>query len=129
MRQESFPSYLRKYERLRYSYAPQPPTEFDTQSEDEYNKELIDFNIRKNYVEDVHVKATYTAIAHYFLINRMLNVNNNIRFVSDDDSTLQLAIHKVFTDKFLESKAIYFTCQADKTLTYLIGLILVVKFY
>lgn len=111
------PSYLRKYERLRYSYAPQPPTEFDTQSEGEYNKKLIDFNIRKNYVEGVHVKATYTAIAHYFLIDKMLNINNNLRFVSDDDPTLQLAIHKVFTDKFLENKAIYFTCQADKTLT------------
>lgn len=111
------PSYLRKYERLRYSYAPQPPTEFDTQSEDEYNKELIDFNIRKNYVEGIHVKTTYTAIAHYFLISEMLNINNNIRFVSDNDATIQLAINKVFTDKFLENKAIYFTCQADKTLT------------
>lgn len=38
-----------------YKYAPQQPTQFNTQSEDEYNNELIDFNIRKNYVKGSHL--------------------------------------------------------------------------
>lgn len=111
------PSYLRKYDRLRYSYAPQTPTKNDNQKESDYLKELKKFNIRKSYVEGAHVKTTYTALAHYFLLERTLNVKGNIRFVSDDDSILQLGIHNIFVDKFSNNKAIYFTCQANKSLT------------
>jgi hypothetical protein len=109
--------FLRKSARLRYSYAPQEPTECDIQSKEEYLKELLDFKVRKNYIEGSHVKTTYTAIAHYFLLKRLLNVRNDYYFVSDDDATLQAAIFRVFSDKFKDSNSIYFTCQADKSLS------------
>jgi len=32
--------------------------------------------LRKDYIDGFHVNATYTAYAHYWLIKRMLNVDN-----------------------------------------------------
>lgn len=103
-------SYLRKNERLKYSYCPQPPTKLDTQSEAEYKEELCYFNDRKNYVEDCHVKAQYTALSHYWLIQQTIKTSN-IYFVSDDDSTLQSCIFRVFSDYVKKRQAHYFTCQ------------------
>jgi len=109
--------FLRKNERLSYPFCPQPPTKFDNQSEKEYNNELADFNNRKNYVIGSHVKPQYTAMAHYFLIKRMLHADK-WNFVSDDDSTIESCIFKMFSDKFLEDKATYFTCRYEQDLTY-----------
>ncbi|MCB2305647.1 hypothetical protein LGL08_00260 [Clostridium estertheticum] len=38
-------------------------------------------------------------------------------FVSDDDSTIQSCIFKVFSEKFSNEHAIYFTCQYEKNLS------------
>lgn len=110
-------NFIRKNGRLKYPFAPQHPTPKDSQTKDEYLKELEEFEIRKNYIEGVHVKTPYTAIAHYFLINKMLNIQKNIYFISDNDATLQFAVHKVFNDNFLNNKAIYFTNQVNKSFT------------
>lgn len=45
-----------------------------------------------------------------------MNVNQYY-FVSDNDSTLQSCIFKVFSDKFRDEEAIYFTSQYEKGLT------------
>lgn len=62
-----------------------------------------------------HVKANYTALAHYLLIKQTLNAKEWF-FVSDDDSTLQSAIFRTFSDTFLSGYAGYFVCQSDKSL-------------
>ncbi len=108
--------FLRKNERLKYSFYPQPPTELDYQSKSEYEHEMKLFNYRKNFVEGSHVKSIYTAIAHYWLIKKMLNAKKWY-FISDDDFTLENSIFRVFPDKFSNGNAIYFTCQSDKSLT------------
>jgi len=111
----SYP-FLRKNDRLKYSYCPQTPTKFDSQSIIEYESELAEYDNRKKYVEGCHVKPQYTAIAHYFLLKRTIN-SKKWNFVSDDDSTLQSSIFRVFKDKFQSENALYFTCQCEKTLT------------
>lgn len=108
-------SFLRKNERLKYPYCPQPPTKKDEQTEAEYYFELQEFELRKQYVEGSHTKTIYTALAHYWLIRRMLNVKEWF-FVSDDDSNLQNAIFRVFSKNFLDGYANYFVCQTDKSL-------------
>lgn len=108
--------YLRKNDRLRYSYCPQPPTAFDIQSQSEYSQELYAFNDRKNYVEGCHVKSQYTAIAHYWLIQQAIK-SSKIYFVSDDDATLQSCVFRVFSDYVKSKQTHYFTCQSDKSLT------------
>lgn len=109
-------SFLRRNERLKYPYCPQPPTTNDSQTFSECQKELAIFNDRKKYVEGCHVSANYTAVAHYWLVKSMLHVDNWY-FISDDDSMLENSIFRVFSDKFCDGKALYFTCQTDKTLT------------
>lgn len=108
--------FLLKNDRLKYSYCPQPPTNYDSQSETQYRIELNKFNNRKNYVQGCHVKNQYTGMAHYFLIKNALNVNKWY-FVSDDDATIQSCIFKVFSEKFSTENAIYFTCQYEKNLS------------
>ena len=109
-------SFLRKYERLRYPYSPQPPTDFDSQSTAEYIQEKAEFQNRKNYVEGCHVKSTYTTMAHYWLIKQQIRADN-LFFVSDDDSTLQASIFRVFCDEIRNRTARYFTCTCDKSLS------------
>lgn len=109
-------SFLRKNERLRFPYCPQPPSSIDDQTDFEYKNELLRFNNRKKYVEGCHVKAGYTAMAHYWLIKNMIN-SKEWRFVSDDDGSLQNAIFRIFSDKFTDGYAQYFTCQIEKSLS------------
>lgn len=109
-------SFLRKNERLKYPYCPQSPTKLDNQTILEYENELLEFNQRKNYVEGCHVKSQYTAMAHYFLLNRDIHAKNWY-FVSDDDSVIQSCIFKIFSEKFSDGYAMYFTCQYEKNLT------------
>lgn len=87
--------FLRKNERLKYPYCPQLPTMLDFQTEAEYIQEFLEFNKRKNYVDGCHVKAQYTSAAHYWLIKQMIN-SSKWYFVSDDDTTLQSCIFRVF---------------------------------
>ena len=49
--------YLCKNWRLRHPYALQPPTVLDSQTYEQYEAELANFNMRKNYIEGVHVKT------------------------------------------------------------------------
>lgn len=111
----SYP-FLRKNDRLKYPYCPQPPTKNDDQSINDYENDLYQFNKRKDYVEGCHVKSQYTAMAHYFLLQRAIKAKKWY-FISDDDSTLQHCIFKVFSKSFKDGYSFYFTCQSEKTFT------------
>jgi transposase-like protein len=111
----SYP-FLRKNDRLKYSYCPQPPTNFDSQTIKSYESELEIFDNRKNYVSGCHVKSVYTELAHYFLLRNTLKADYWY-FVSDDDSSIQNSIFRIFADEFSNGSAMYFTCQSDKSLS------------
>ena len=109
-------SYLRKNDRLRYSFYPQPPTKYDDEDYPEYKKMMDAIWSRQKYVRGFHVKSNYTATAHYWLLRNSLNVGKWY-FSSDDDAMIQLAISRVFVNEIRSKTSHYFTCQSDKTLT------------
>lgn len=45
--------FTQRYGQLRYTYAPQPPTEFDTQTKGS------EFCRRANYIDGLHVNSTF----------------------------------------------------------------------
>lgn len=108
--------YLKKNERINtYSYKPQPPTAYDSETPSDYQAKLAMFNARDNFVEGLHVQRPYTTIAHFHLLEKLLNYNKLI-LVSDDDKTIQQSAFKAFSSSFKDQEAFYFTSQYDKSL-------------
>ena len=109
-------AYLRKNDRLKHSFFPQPPTDYDDEDYSDYEKSMDSIIARQRYVRGFHVKSNYTATAHYWLVRNALNVDRWY-FSSDDDTMLQLAIFRVFVSEFSSKTSHYFTCQNDKSLS------------
>lgn len=105
--------FARKYARLRMSYAPQSPTELDSQSERDYEKELRKFNRRKQYVPGIQTDSTYTAIAHYWHIKQKVKAEH-WRFISDDDGGLIKSLYRVYAKEINDGFAHHFLCQVHK---------------
>jgi transposase-like protein len=97
-----------------YSYFPQPPSKTDTQSQLEYYHELRKFERREKYIDGLHVHATYTNIAHFWLIKQLVNASE-WRFVTDDDKSLINSINRVFSKEIRLTDGHHFLCQTDKT--------------
>lgn len=108
--------YLRKNERLRHEYAPQPPIKVDTQTQNEYQLERSLFDDKNNYVDGLHVKPTYTCLAHMWLLKESLK-SKKYYFVTDQDMTIQNAIFRIFSDEIKAKQSHIITCQVDKSLT------------
>lgn len=77
-------SYLRSFERLTDPYiaAPVEPTSLDTQNYGRYVIERNAFITRTLYVNGCHVKAAYTAIAHFWLLRILLNQISGISYLT-----------------------------------------------
>jgi hypothetical protein len=105
--------FVRKNARLRFSYYPQEPTEFDTQTMSEYNNDLQRFNRRERYIDGLHTNSTYTSMAHFWLIKELLNAKE-WRFVTDNDSSLLSAMYRVFSSEFKSYNAHHFLCLTDR---------------
>ena len=108
--------FARKNERLRFPYAPQPPTPNDDETKSEYELRLSEFNRRKDYIEGMHTNSKYTSVAHYWLIKEMINCNK-WNFISDEDSSLIDALMRVFTQSIKDKQSHYFLCKLDRSLT------------
>lgn len=100
-------SFARKNERLRFPYAPQPPTHNYDETKAQYELKLSEFNRRKDYIEGMHTNSKYTSIAHYWLIKEMINCNK-WNFVSDEDSAIIDAIMRAFTQSIKTGNLIVF---------------------
>ncbi|QST01406.1 insertion element protein (plasmid) [Pontibacillus sp. ALD_SL1] len=100
----------------RYSHFPQPPTTNDTQDDAQFRAEMSRFDRRSQYMDGLQVGATYTTIAHLWLIKQLVNAQE-WRFVTDDDSSIATSINRVFAKEIKQSDAHHFLCQADKTKT------------
>lgn len=99
-----------------YSSIPQPPSKKDTQTDSEYYNELQTFINREKYVDGLHVHATYTNIAHFWLIKQLINASE-WRFVTDDDKSLINSINRIFSREIQLADGHHFLCQTDKTKT------------
>ncbi|WP_407271343.1 insertion element protein [Radiobacillus sp. PE A8.2] len=100
----------------KYSHYPQPPTNNDTQDEVKYRSDMSKFNRRAQYMDGFHVGATYTTIAHLWLIKQLVRASE-WRFVTDEDSSITTSINRVFAKEMIHSDAHHFLCQTDKTKT------------
>lgn len=109
--------FAKKHARFpKYSHYPQPPSANDTQSKSEYYKELALVERRAKYTDGLHVGATYTTLAHYWLIKQLINARE-WRFITDEDQSLMTSINRVFSKEIRLSDAHHFLCQTDKTKT------------
>lgn len=104
--------FSQKNARLRFPYCPQQPTSFDTQAEFEYLAEKHEFDRRNKYLPGIHVNSTYTAIAHFWLLHKVLKAKE-WRLISDEDRSLMTTIYRVFSKEILEGKAHHLLCKID----------------
>ena len=105
-------NFARKNSRLRFSFCPQPPSPFDTETVTDYAIALSDFQRRSKYVDGLHVNATYTSIAHFWLIKQMVHCNN-WRIVTDEDHSIMTALFRVFARQVRLGDAHHFLCKID----------------
>lgn len=115
-REDHVDSFCRKNDRLRFSYYPQEPTKEDDQDYASYSEELLKVKERENFIDGLHVKSQYTSIAHFWLIQQMVQAKE-WRFVTDDDQSLMNALYRVFSKDFRLYNAHQFVCKIDKTKT------------
>ena len=115
-RDDHMNSFCRKNDRFRLSYYPQEPTKNDDQTYVDYETELSKINSRNKLTKGMHINSTYTAIAHYWLIQQMVQ-SKEWRFVTDDDSSLASAIYRVFSKDIQLYNAHHFVSKIDKNKT------------
>ncbi|NPV90949.1 MAG: insertion element protein [Firmicutes bacterium] len=96
-----------KNTRLRLPICPQPPIPNDTETEFEYETALRKFNLRERYIGGLHVNATYTTTAHYWLLKKMVK-SNEWMFVTDFDHAIINPIHRVFAPEIRNGYAHHF---------------------
>jgi transposase-like protein len=112
-REDHVDSFCRKNDRFRLSYYPQEPTKEDEQTYTEYIAELAKIKDRNKLIKGMHINSTYTGIAHFWLIQQMVQ-SKEWRFVTDDDSSLATAIYRVFSKDFRLYNAHHFVSKIDK---------------
>jgi hypothetical protein len=98
---------------LDFSYFPQEPTINDSQEPHEYRAEMDEFNKRLQYVDGLHVNATYTTIVHFWLIKQMVNAKE-WRMISDNDSSIMTAFYRVFSKEIKTYDAHHFLWLIDR---------------
>ena len=72
--------------------------------------------LRKKYVDGLHVNSSYTAYAQYFHIRNLLNAKN-VNIICDDDRTLLNAMLRVFSEEIRNKTTHVYTCQVEKSLS------------
>ncbi|MBM7571200.1 insertion element protein [Aquibacillus albus] len=108
--------FAKRHARLRFSHYPQLPSENDTQAKEEYKRELAEISRRDKYIQGLHVNSTYTAMAQFWLIKKLVKASE-WRFVTDNDHSLMTACYRVFSKEFQLTDAHHFLCQTDKAKT------------
>jgi transposase-like protein len=103
----------RKNARLRFAFAPQPPTENDPQTPLEYKDELKKFAKRGNYIDGLHVNSTYTATAHFWLLRQRVKAKE-WRFITDEDYSIMTSIYRVFSKEIRLYDAHHFLSKIDR---------------
>lgn len=113
-KEDHLSDFSRKNAHLRFSYAPQPPSKNDTQSEDDWLNERAKIMKRGQYIDGFHTVSSYTVLAHLWLIKQKLNTDK-WRFVSDKDDTIMNGFYRVFNEEIKSGKAHHFLCKTDRS--------------
>ncbi|MHA6529133.1 insertion element protein [Paenibacillus sp. BAC0078] len=107
-------NFSRIHARLRFQYAPQQPSPYDTESFLQYQTELTEFEKRKNYIDGLHVNSSYTTFAQLWLLKNRLNVKE-WRMVSDNNSSIYNSFFRVFSKEIRLGEAHHFITMVDKS--------------
>jgi len=108
--------YAKKNARLRISHWPQPPTNNDHESMDDYKSALVQLENRRKRFDGLHTDKGYTAIAHFWLLKHMINAKE-WRFVTDEDNTFLSTIYRVFEKEISDGYAHHLLKKTDTTKT------------
>ncbi len=119
-------SYVRKNARLRIQYSPQPPPGFEgadlvkammtpelNEGPNSFIMKLLEFEKRAEYVDGFHVATNYTAMAHFWLLRRMIAAKL-WHLVTDSDASLISAFRKIFAPQILDGYAHHFVYEIDR---------------
>jgi transposase-like protein len=87
--------FAKKNARLDFSHYPQEPPKENEEEYAQYTHDINKIRHRSQYVDGLHVNATYTNIAHYWLIKQLVKANE-WRMISDNDSSIKTAFYRVF---------------------------------
>jgi len=102
-----------KYRYSFYDLSKKEPTA-DTVEDDKID--ITKLLNRKDYLNGFHFNATYTAIAHYWALKQNINVQR-LYYVSDKDSSLMIALMRVYKDEIENNTMDCFLCQVDKKMS------------
>lgn len=105
-KEDHLPTYARKNDRLQY-ITPVPPSLNDTQTREEYDKERDEYAQYKSVVNGIGIDQTYTAIAHFWLLRKLIT-SKYWNIISDNDGALRNGFYKVFTKEILDGFANHF---------------------
>ncbi|MBD8068805.1 insertion element protein [Bacillus sp. PS06] len=108
--------FCKKNARLDFQHYPQEPSKNDIETKFDFNKEMREIKKRKQYVSGLHVNSTYTTVAHYWLIKRLVGASE-WRMISDDDRSIMTAFYRVFAKEIKQSDAHHFLCLTDRNKT------------
>ena len=117
-KEDKLQTYAQKNARYRHSYYGNRKFKKEDFVDDVVD-DILDssyLDLRKDYVDGLHINSTYTAYAQYWLIRRMLNVDK-LNIVCDDDRSLINSIMRVYSEEIRAGKTNVFTCQVEKSLT------------
>lgn len=115
-RDDHVDTFCRKNDRLRISYYPMEPTKDDDQDYAGYYNELLKVQKRENFIDGLHVKSTYTSMAHFWLIKNLVKTKE-WRFITDEDYSLMNAAYRIYSEEFRLYDAHQFVIKVDKTKT------------
>jgi transposase-like protein len=114
-KEDHLSEFSKKNARFRkYTNCPMPPTTNDTETNSEYHLALSEWEKRQSFIDGLHVQATYTNIAHYWLIKEMIQAKE-WRFITDDDASIMSALYRTFSNEIRMYDAHHFLCKTDKT--------------
>lgn len=105
--------FSKKNARLEISLFPQEPSKKDNDLNAQYTHDINKIKHRSQYVDGLHVNATYTNIAHYWLIKQLVKANE-WRMISDNDSSIKTAFYRVFAEEIKRYDAHHFLSLVDR---------------
>ena len=105
--------FSKKNARLEFSYFPQEPPKEDKDLYAQYTHDINKIKHRSQYVDGLHVNATYINIAHYWLIKQLVKANE-WRMISDNDNSIKTAFYRVFAEEIKRYDAHHFLSLVDR---------------
>lgn len=99
--------FSKKNARLEISHYPQEPPYENKEEYAQYTHDINKIKHRSQYVDGLHVNATYSNFAHYWLIKHLVR-SNEWRMISDNDGSIKTAFYRVFGKKSDDTMPITF---------------------